>query len=427
MRLEVEERSPVEKILKVEVPMEMVNEVLEESLRDVQRKAKIKGFREGKAPLYLVKKLFKEEIEERSVERLIEKTLPEALKEKNFKPLLRPMVESIEGISEGAPFKYSVLVELRPEFDLKREDYVGLEIEREKDEVSEEEIDKMLEEIRYSFSPLKKVEEPIEERFTAVIAFEAFEGDNPIPGHSAEALFIDVGTGEFNEVVEKSLVGKKVGDVFTVEVEYPADSLNPLLAGKKVRYEIEVKEVYKRELQELSDEFVKGLNLGVDSVEKLRELIKNRLLQDKKRKNEGNFRERLLEKILTKVDFSVPQRYVEIKFYQLLEELREALAREGLSLEKMNLSPEKLRDRLYPQAEKIAKQEILLERIAQLEGIEIPEEELKKNIETISRGLNISQEEASRIVYYNIAPKLLAERVMKFLIDNSKPIYKENL
>ncbi|MFN3920814.1 MAG: trigger factor [Caldimicrobium sp.] len=427
MRLEVEERSAVEKVLKIEVPTEMVNEVLEEAVRDVRKKAKIKGFREGKAPLYLIKKLFKEEIEERSIERLIERTLPDALKEKNFEPLLRPRVESIEGISEGAPFKYSVLVELRPEFDLKKEDYIGLEIEREKDEVSEEEIDKMIEEIRYSFSPLKKVEEPIEERSAAVIAFEAFDGDNPIPGHSAEALFVDVGTGEFNEVVEKALIGKKVGDKFVVEVEYPEDSLNPLLAGKKVRYEVEVKEVYKRELQELTEEFIKGLNLGVDSVEKLRELIKNRLLQDKSRKNEADYRERLLEKILEKVDFAVPQRYIEIKFYQLLEELRDALAREGLSFEKMNLSPEKLRERLYPQAEKIAKQEILLEKIAKLEGIEISEEEINKNIETISKGLNISKEEASRIVYYNIAPKLLAERVMKFLVDNSKPIIKENL
>ncbi len=426
MRLEVEEKSPVEKLLKIEIPPEEVNKVIEEVTSEIRKRAKLKGFREGKAPLYLIKKLFKEEIEERGIEKLIEKTLPKALEEKGLEPLLRPRVENVERLAEGEPFNYTVLVEIRPEFELKREDYLGIEVEREKDEVSEEEVERLLQEIRYSFSELKKTEEPIEERFAVVIAFSAYDGETPIPGHEAEALFIDVGTGEFNETVEKALVGKKAGDRVTVEVEYPEDALNPLLAGKKVRYEIEIKEVYKRDLQELTDDFVKGLNLGVDSVEKLRELIKERILKDKARKNENQYREKLLEKILEKVDFPVPERYVELKFYQLLEQLREAFEREGMSFEKMQLSLEKLKERLYPVAEKLAKEEILLEKIAELEGIEIPEEEINKLIENIQRGLQISLEEAIRIVYYNILPKMLAERVMKFLVENSKPLYKES-
>lgn len=426
MRLEVEERSSVEKLLNIEVPPEEVDKIIEEVTAEVRKKAKLKGFREGKAPVYLVKKLFKEEIEEKGIERIIQKTLPSALEEKKLEPLLHPRVESIERLSEGEPFKYSVLVEIRPTFELKKEDYLGLEVEREKDEVSDEEVEKMLEELRYSFSELKKVDEPIQERFAAVIAFSAFDGENLIPGHQAEALFIDVGTGEFNEKVEKELIGKKPGDKLTVEVEYPAEALNPLLAGKKVRYEIEVKEVYKRELQELTDEFVQTLNLGIDSIEKLRETIRERLLKDKSRKNENQYREKLMEKILEKVDFSVPQRYVEIKFHQLVENLRESLEREGLSLDKMTLSPEKLRERLYPVAEKLSKEEIILDKIAELEGIEISEEEIQKQLQVIQQGLQVPLEEASRIVYYNILPKMLAERVMKYLVENSKPIYKEN-
>ncbi len=428
MRLEVEERSPVEKLLKVEIPAEEVDKVFNEVIQEVRKKAKLKGFREGKAPVYMVKKLFQDEIEEKCVEKLIANSLPTALSEQGLNPLLHPRVEKVDRPVEGSNFNYEVLVEIRPEFELKKEDYIGLEVEREKDEVSEEEVERMIEEIRLSFSELKPTEEPIEERFAVVVAFSAFEeGDKPIPGHSAEALFIDVGTGEFNEVVEKALIGKQVGDSFSVEIEYPAEALNPLLAGKKVRYDVTVKEVYKRELGELADKFVETLNLGVKSVEEFRELIRNRLLEKKKRQNEAHFRERILEKILEKVDFAVPQRYVEIKYYQLLEELRESLAKEGLSFEKMNLSPEKLRERLYPKALQIAKEEILLEKIAELEGIEISEEELNKNIETISKGLNISKEEAARMVYYNIAPKLLAERVMKFLEEKAIPVYKENL
>ncbi|MBO8143237.1 MAG: trigger factor [Thermodesulfobacterium sp.] len=428
MKVELQDLNEVEKLLKVEVPKEKVNEVIQKITTQVRKKAKIKGFREGKVPVYLVKKLFKEEIEEKSIARIIEDTLNEAIKETKVEPLLRPKVEELGELKEGESFNYSVLVEVRPEINIKREDYIGIEVERDSDELDEEEVDKVLNEFRYSFSGLKKVEkgEPIEERYVAVIKFEAYEGDKLIPGHQAEALFVDVGTGEFNEKVEKELVGKKEGDRFSVEVEYPEEGLNPLLAGKKVRYEIEVKEVYKRELKELNDEFVKSLNMGFETVEDLRESIKKRLSEEKKRKNENKFRERLLGKILEKVDFKVPSRYVELKLYQLLDQVRETLERDGLSFDKLNISMDKLKERLYPIAERQAKEELLLEKISELENIEIPQEEIDKTVEDISKGLKISMEQARGIVYFNILPKRLAEKTLQFLVNNAKPTNKEN-
>lgn len=428
MKVELQNISEVEKILKVEVPQEKVNEIIQQVTNQVKKKAKIKGFREGRVPVYLVKKLFKEEIEEKSIAKIIEDTLNKAIKETKMEPLLRPRIEEWGELKEGEPFNYSVLVEIRPVIDIKKEDYIGIEVEKETDEINEEEVDRILNEFRYSFSELKKVEkdEPIEERYVAVIKFEAYEGEKLIPGHQAEALFIDVGTGEFNEKVEKELIGKKEGDKFSVEVEYPEEGLNPLLAGKKVRYEIEVKEVYKRELKELNDEFVKSLNIGFETVEALKKSVKNRLLEDKKRRNENKFREKLLEKILEKVDFKVPARYVELKLYQLLEQVREGLERDGLSFDKLNISIDKLKERLYPIAEKQAKEELLLEKIAELENIEISQDEINDTVKAISKGLKISDEKAQQIVYFNILPKRLAEKTLQFLVNNAKPIIKEN-
>lgn len=427
MKVELQDLSEVEKILRVEVSQEKVNEVIKKITEEIRKKAKIKGFREGKVPVYLVKKFFKEEIEEKSISKIIEDTLSEAIKEMKVEPLLRPRVEEFGELKEGEPFNYSVLVEIRPEINIKREDYVGVEVEREPDEVDEEEVERILNEFRYSFSGLKRVEkdEAIEERYVAVIKFSAYDGEEPIPGHQAEALFIDVGTGEFNEKVENELIGKKEGDRFSVEVEYPEDGLNPLLAGKKVRYEIEVKEIYKRELPELNDEFVKGLNMGFEGVSALRESIRKRLLEEKKIRNENKFREKLLEKILEKVDFKVPARYVELKMYQLLEQIKEGLERDGLSFEKLNVSIEKLNKRLQPIAERQAKEELLLEKIAELENIEIPQDEIDKTVESISKGLKISLAQARGIVYFNILPKKLAEKTLQFLVNNAKPIIKE--
>jgi len=428
MKVELQDVSEVEKILKVEVPQEKVNEIIQQVTNQIKKKAKIKGFREGKVPVYLVKKLFKEEIEEKSIARIIEDTLNKAIKETKMEPLLRPRIEGWGELKEGEPFNYSVLVEIRPVIDIKKEDYIGIEVEKETDEINDEEVDRILNEFRYSFSELKRVEkdEPIEERYVAVIKFEAYEGEKLIPGHQAEALFIDVGTGEFNEKVEKELIGKKEGDKFSVEVEYSEKGLNPLLAGKKVRYEIEIKEVYKRELKELNDEFVKSLNIGFETVEALKESVKNRLLEDKKRRNENKFREKLLEKILEKVDFKVPARYVELKLYQLLEQVREGLERDGFSFDKLNISMDKLKERLYPIAEKQAKEELLLEKIAELENIEISQDEINDTVKAISKGLKVSDEKAQQIVYFNILPKKLAEKTLQFLVNNAKPIIKEN-
>jgi trigger factor len=428
MKVELQDLSEVEKILKIEVSQEKVDEIIQKVIHQIRKKAKVKGFREGKVPIYLVKKFYREEIEEKSIAKIIEDTLEKAVKEAKVEPLLRPKLEELGELEEGKPFNYSVLVEVRPEINVKKEDYIGIEIERESDEIDEEEVDRILNEFRYSFSPLKRAEkeEAIEDRSIAVIKFEAYDGEDLIPGHQAEALFIDVGTGEFNEKIEKELIGKKERDKFSVEVEYPEDGLNPLLAGKKVRYQIEVKEIYKRDLKELDDEFVKSLNMGFETVDALRESVKKRLLEDKKRRNEDRFRERLLEKILEKVDFKVPTRYIELKLYQLMDKIREGLERDGFSFDKLNISMEKLRERLYPIAEKQAKEELLLEKIAELENIEISQEEIDKTVETISKNLRVSLEQARGIVYFNILPKKLAEKTLQFLINNAKPITKEN-
>jgi len=426
MRIEVQDLSDVEKVLKIEVPEDKVKQIIGEVTNELRKKAKVKGFREGKVPAYLVKKLFKEEIEEKSVERIIERTLEEAIREKKLEPLLRPKLEEVGELKEGESFKYSVLVEVRPEIELKKEDYLGIEVEKEKDEISEEEVDKLLNELRYTFAQLKKVEdEPIQERYVAVVRFVAYDGEEPIPGHQADALYIDVGTGEFNEKVEEALIGKKPGDKFSVEVEYPEDGLNPLLAGKKVRYDIEVREVYKRDLKELDDEFVKSLNMGFDSVEALRESVKKRLLEEKKRKNEDQFKERLLEKILEKVEIKVPKRYVELKLSQLIDKVREGLERDGYTFEALNISMERLRERLYPIAEKQAKEELLLEKIAELENIEVPKDEVDKLVKNVQKALKIKKAEAEALVYFNILPKQLAKMTLDYLVKNAKPVEKE--
>jgi len=165
--------------------------------------------------------------------------------------------------------------------------------------------------------------------------------------------------------------------------------------------------------------------MGFETVEALREAVRKRLLEEKKRKNENAVKEIVLGKILEKVDIKVPTRYVELKLYQLIEQIKESLERDGFSFETLNISIEKLKEKLQPIAERQAKEELLLEKIAEIENIEIPQEEIDKTVEAISQGLKISIEEARNIVFFNILPKKLAEKTLNFLIENAKVIEKE--
>ena len=253
----------------------------------------------------------------------------------------------------------------------------------------------------------------------AIIAFKAYEGEKPVPGHEAEALYVDVGTGEFDSQVEKALLGHKVGDQIEVEVEYPEEALNELLAGKKIRYEVTLREIYIRELRPLDDEFVKKMNLGFQSVEEMRERVRSHLEEERKRKAEEKLREDLLGKILEKVDFPVPERYVEFKIAQMLEGIAQDLEQRGHTFESAGISVERLKKKLRPTAERQAREEFVLEKIAEQENITLSQEELEAKAREMAQASGGKPEEAMRVIMTYMVPKLLAEKTLQFLISEA--------
>ncbi len=421
MKVNVEDINEVEKRLQVELPPEVVSKAIDRACQKLSHRVDLKGFRKGRVPKGVLRRLFKEHVEEQAVELLITESLPKAVKESGLEPILKPVVESYGELKEGSEFRYSASVEVRPEFELPRDYYIGVEVERPSDEVKEEEVEEYLEALRYTFADVEKAPEDhaLEERDVAIIEFKAYEGDKEIPGHSAEALFVDVGTGEFDERVEKALIGHKVGDEVEVEVEYPEDALNELLAGKKVRYKVKIKLIYIRKLSPLNDEFVKKMNLGFESAEELRKRVRERLEQERKRKAEDTLRERILDKILEKVSFPVPERYIEFKLAQLLEGIEEDLRQRGHTFESAGISVERLKKKLRPIAERQAREEFVLEKIAQQENIEVTEEEIEKKAEEMAKASGGKKEDARALLEALMIPKLLAEKTLQFLVSHA--------
>ncbi len=362
MKVNVEDISSVQKKLKVELPPEVVNKEIDRACQRLGKEVSVKGFRKGRVPKAVVKRLFREHIEEKVVENLIQESLPKAIEESKLVPIVRPLIESYGEVKEKEAFHYTAVVDIRPEIELSPEDYKGLEIEAMPVEVTEEELENHLRAIQMTFADLKPADKDhqIRENDIAIISFKAYIDGQPVPGHEAEALYVDVGTGEFNATIEEKLIGKKAGDTVEVDVTYPEDSLNAQLAGQTVHYQVYIREIYVRDLKPLDDEFIKKMNLGFESVEHLRERIKRRLEEDKQKKADEFLKEQILAQLREKVKFEVPERYVEYKLARLIEQMEQSLQEKGHTFESAGISVQKLRERLRPLAEQQAREDLIL-------------------------------------------------------------------
>ncbi len=422
MKVNVEDISSVQKKLKVELPPEVVNKEIDRACQRLGKEVSVKGFRKGRVPKAVVKRLFREHIEEKVVENLIQDSLPKAIEESKLVPIVRPLIESYGEVKEKEAFHYTAVVDIRPEIELSPEDYKGLEIEAMPVEVTEEELENHLRAIQMTFADLKPAdkEHQIRENDIAIISFKAFIDGQPVPGHEAEALYVDVGTGEFNATIEEKLIGKKAGDTVEVDVTYPEDSLNAQLAGQTVHYQVHIREIYVRDLKPLDDEFIKKMNLGFESVEHLRERIKRRLEEDKKKKADEFLKEQILAQLREKVKFEVPERYVEYKLARLIEQMEQSLQEKGHTFESAGISVQKLRERLRPLAEQQAREDLILEKIAELENITVSGEELEEKARALAEATRASLEEARAILATSMVPRIIADKTLQFLVSQAK-------
>ncbi len=422
MRVSVEDVSTVQKRLNVELPPEVVAKEIDRACQKLGREVSVKGFRKGKVPKAVLRRLFKEHIEEKVIEALIQESLPKAIEESKLSPIVRPVIEKFDELKDKEAFSYTALVDIRPEIDIKPEDYKGLEIETLPTEVTEEEIEQHLKALQMTFADLKPADKDheIQENDIAIISFKAFVNDEPVPGHEAEALYVDVGTGEFNATVEKELIGKKAGDSFEVEVTYPEDSLNAQLAGQTVLYKVLVREVYVRELKPLDDEFIKKMNLGFESLEHLKERIRKRLEEEKKKKADEFAKEQILAQLREKVQFEVPERFVEYKIARMIEQMRLNLEEKGHTFESAGISVAKLQERLRPLAEQQAREDLILEKVAEVEDISLDAQELEEKAKALAEASRASVDEARGIIMTSMVPRLLAEKTLQFLLANAK-------
>jgi len=385
MNVSIEEISSIKRKLTVELPEEEALKVRKKHLDDYARKARLKGFRPGKAPRNLVAKVYADELRREVLEELVSENVPGALAEHKLEPIGMPMLEDVD-YTEGQPFKFTVSVELKPVFDTPQ--WQELELQKLKNSVTDEMVDKKLEELRFSLGTVKKVEEdrPLVKGDLANITYQGFEGDKAVKDMQAGPFNVELGMDRLTAEFETGLEGMKAGETKDIPVVMPQDLEDKTMAGKNIVLRTTVNEIRKRELPILDDEFAK--DLGIDEVETL-PALKDKIRQDLEKAAEEQtdqlFNQQLTAMLAKLVDIEAPSAMVEREVANKIESMRQNFGRQGMDFKKMGFDIGMMRNRFRPQAESNVRAALVLDQIAKDQNIEIAEDDVERELQEMSR------------------------------------------
>ncbi len=421
MKVSVEDVSPVQKRLSVEIPSEKVKDLLDKTVNQLRRTVSLPGFRKGKVPKSIIERDYAREIQVEVMQKLIEDSLGEAIRQSKVTMLLEPQLDSSSEIKSGEPFTYSVLMDIEPQFEVP--DFRQFELVRPKVEVSDEEVEEQLQALRKHFGSIEMVDEPrpLQEGDIAVIDYTAYIDGEEVEDLEARDYYVEIGQGNLNETLEKGLIGMEKGDEREIEVEYPKDAINTKVAGKKVKYKVLLKNIQVRNLPELNDEFAQKMGIGLKTVDDLRERLRKQILEDKQNAADGVVRQQLFDKLLEGADFPVPDRLVEKKLDQMIDNVVSHMQERGVNLEQAGIDEAKLREKMRDDAVRQVKTELILDKIAEEEKVEIPSEELKRYSDYVDehyQEMNVSKDQFHSAVFESVLPKLRAQQTMDFILKN---------
>jgi trigger factor len=367
--------------IELEIPAENVQKTTDKITRDIAKVARIPGFRPGKAPTALIRRKFASDIEGEVVQTLVPDYLRKALEEKKVLPVTDPQVDKVD-FKEGEPLKFHAVYEVLPEFTLA--DYKDLAVTIEAVDAGDAQIDKTIEELRERQATFVPVEgRAIQDGDYAQIKLNGVpkEGGEPV---AADNIMCHVGTEETLPVFSENLRGASVGDTKEFDAVYPEDYPDENLKGKTYSYKIEVEAIKEKKLPDLTDEFAKealGENGGVTTVDELRAKIRKDLEAAKEQNQQNQAREKILEELIKRNQFPVPESLVEGQMDVRLERAVRQLASQGIDPRQVNVDWAAMRARQRDRAVDDVKAEIIIDRIGTEEKIETTDEELEKEIE----------------------------------------------
>ncbi len=377
--------------VEIEIPADEISRHFQSVTKRFKKMARIPGFRSGKVPESLIRSRFAEQIRQDVMEAVLPGHFRSAIEAQKLRPISQPQVTGID-LEDGKPLRFKAAFEVLPEFSI--DGYQDVKVEKPSAELTDAEVDAELARIRDSRSTMEPVteERPLADGDFAQISFtgNVLPPDDdeaslePLPPITGQDVMVQVGGPNTLDSFNAALRGATVGQELKFEVTYPVDFGERQLAGKRVAYDMEVKGLKKKIEPELNDEFAKEIgpyeSLG-DFTSKLRE----HLAADKQRRVQGETTNRLIDALVNRFEFPVPESMIQSQIDTRLDRGLRALAAQGMRTEDMrNLDFDRLRAAQRSSATVDVKGSILLDRIADAENIQLPEEDVDSELLALS-------------------------------------------
>ncbi len=430
MDVQVENVSALRRKLTITLPKKEVRKELDKGYNKIKKEVSIKGFRKGKIPKTILEKKFKDQVQAGVVEELVQATYFDAVEQENVDPVVHPEILE-HTFNDDGTLTYIAEVDTKPDFELG--EYKGITVEKPIVVVSDEEVDAEIEVLRKEKAVLRTADEDhaITKDDIAVVDFQGFHEGSAMKQVHNEDFSVDIGTGRLGEEFEEKLLGLKSGEKTLYEIDFPADYPNPVLAGKKVEFKVDVKSVKERIKAELDDEFAKDINEEeYQTLDDLKNGIRERLAKGKEEAQEGDISDRLMHKIVEAHEFDLPERLVRFEIEEMIKQTEANLEKSGLSLESAGINRDDLIERNRPVAEKRVKGDFILKKIAEAAEIKVEDEDIERGYKRIADQYNMSIPEVKQYFQRReeLMPfinELLNEKILTFLRQEAKLVEVE--
>ena len=414
--------------LKITLPAEEVNKGFKKAVAKIAGQVNIPGFRKGKAPRNIIEMHYgKEAVKQEAFELVANQCYTEALEQEKLIPVSDPKVED-SVFEENKDMELTIKVTLKPE--VKLGDYKELHVEKEAVEVTDEAVEEQVQGLRSRHAKMVEAEEGavIEKGDFAIIDFAGTVDGEPFSGGEGKGYPLEVGSNSFIPGFEDQLVGLKKGDSTDVDVTFPEEYFVKELAGKQAIFKVNVQDVKRKELPELTDEYV-AANSDCKTVEELRASYKERMQKAAENNAHIAYEKALIDLAVANAEFEVPEIMIEDRVTQMIDEMRMSLEARKLTLEQYmqysGIDMKQLRERQHDAAVENVKTDLVLDAIAKAENIQVSMEDVDSELSAIASQHGATLEDVKKIIKSNGTMGLLLANILRrkaahVIIDSAK-------
>lgn len=426
MSLQVEKLEKNMAKITVEVPAEQFEKALTAAFNKNKSRFNIPGFRKGKAPQAMVEKMYGVEVlYEDAINEALDATYGDAVTESGLEVVSRPEIDVVQ-VEKGKELIYTATVAVKPEVTLG--EYKGIEVEKASAEVTDEDIEAELKKVQEQNSRLITVEDrAVEDGDQTVIDFEGSVDGTPFEGGKGEDYPLTIGSHSFIDTFEEQLIGKNIGEECEVHVTFPEEYHAKELAGKPAVFKVTAKEIKRKELPELNDEFA-GEVSEFETLEEYKNDVKSKLSLKKQKDAATENENHVVDKVVENAQMDIPEPMIDSQVNNMVNDYARRMQSQGLSLEQYmqftGMTIETLKEQMKPQAVKRIQTRLVLEAIVKAENITVSDEAVEKEIADMAESYKMEVAQIKEYMGENgieqMKEDLAVQEAVDFLVAEAK-------